>query len=369
MSRLRLRAVVRAAAFGLGVLLLGATLVLLIVSLQFTAELRQRLRAVDEQLARLSQRTSSDAAGLAVGLDDISARLSDVSRAARSDIGSVRASTRSDLAHLREGLSGRLDEVARRVTDLGDQRAAAAQEPAVVDRDSGQEPTARSSREPGSAEESAPQPASPDSAERDLSFTRQAEQGKYWFACGQYERARLAFARLVAAQPQDPGTRLYYAASLFRSNPTDSSRYAQVEKHLRSVLTTEPGNLLALDTLAALDVERGRWEAALDELRQLNALQPAEPRYPMMAGFCAREAGDLGTARDFFAAAVSLRPADADALAELGDCQWALGSAAEACRSWEAALAAVDPGTPAGSRTSAQLRGKIAGAAPRGGAQ
>ena len=369
MGRPRLRAVVRGAAVGLGALLLCATLVLLVVTLQFTAELRQSVRAVDDQLARLSVRSRSDTAGLARGLEKLSVRLSDVSRAARSDIGSVRASTRLDLSRLREGLSGRLDDVARRVTDLADQRSAEPQSSIVIDQGGTGEAAAPLAAEPGIVAEAVTASTDAGTAEGELSLSRQAAQGKAWFDSGQYERARSVFGRLLAAQPQDLATRLYYAASLYRSNPADSSRYAQVERHVRSVLAADHGNVLALDTLAALDVERGRWPAALEELRQLTTLLPADPRYPMMAGSCARRVGDIGAARDFFAAAVSLQPADVDALTALGDCQWALGSAAEARRSWEAALSSVDPATTTAARTTAQLRRKIASAAPQGGAQ
>ena len=332
---------------------------LLVVALQVSADVRYRLRLVDERLSRLSERAESDAAASAAGLQDLSSKLSGLSQSTRSEIGSVGRSTRTDLSRLREGLTGRLDEVTQRVSALAVRQVDAAPTEAAALAE-GAHPSALGAA--NAAVSPAPpktEPAVSPAQERDLSISRQSAQGEAWFQSGQYRRAREVFATLLAQRPDDAEIQLYYAASLFRSNPGDSSRYAQIEKDLLPLLAGDPPSVLALDTLASLEVEQGRWPQALEHLRQLAALAPQDPRYPRTAGFCALRVGDTASACELYSTAATLSPTDTETLSSLGDCQWSLGQAADARRSWQAALSCLDTATPAGARAGAQLRARL----------
>jgi tetratricopeptide (TPR) repeat protein len=356
---------VKAAAFGVVLLILGATLAVLVASLRLGADIRLRLRAVDEQLSqlsRLSQRTGADTAGLTAKVAGLSSQLDELSRSMRSDIGSAGRSTRADVSRLRDRLSERLEEVAQRVTTLADRPLPA---PMVLTAPSGSPVQSEvTSLAPSSA--AAALLSTTTTVEEDLFAARQAEQAAAWFETGKYEQAQKAFGRILADHPQDPVARLYFAASLYRTNPADSSRYAQVEKNLRSILEADPRCVLALDTLASVEMERGRWTDALGHLARLAALEPADPRCQAMAGFCAVKSSDHAAAREYYARAVELSPNDTRALTALGDCEWDLGHGTEACSAWEAALSLLDARTPASSRAAAELRAKIAKSAEGG---
>ena len=197
-------------------------------------------------------------------------------------------------------------------------------------------------------------------AEEDLAAVREAGEGAALFASGKYDLAQKTFSRILARRPDDSQARLYYAASLYRANPGDTTRYVQVEKNLQAVLDADPRNVLALDTLSMMEVERGRWPDALAHLWQLLALQPENTRFLKAAGYCALKVGDPAAAHQEFHAAARLSPSDVEALTSLGDCEWTLGEAADAQASWKAALALLDPGSPAGARASTELRVKLA---------
>jgi tetratricopeptide (TPR) repeat protein len=357
MGKPSLSAVARATALGLVVLLLCGTLTVLLVGLRLSRDIRSQLQAVDEQLVRLSQNTRLDMGSLASGMGELSARLTDFSRATRKDIGSVGRSTRADVSLLQERLAGRLDEMAQRTqtqTETPTRFAPPAPSgPAEPARPALAPPLPQSPAAMTTLSSSSPE-------EEDLAAVRQAELAAALFDSGKYDLAQKAFARILAGWPQNTNARLYFAASLYRANPADSTRYAQIEKNLRAVLEGDSRSALALDTLSMLELESGKWPDALDHLRQLAVLQPENARHQKSAGYCAFKIGDLAAARNYFAEAVRLSPRDSSALTSLGDCEWALGNAADANASWTAALTVVDQQSPAGARSSEALRQKLA---------
>jgi len=357
MRKPNLPTVARAAAYAILLMLCGATLAVLILSIRMNADIRDQLQHADERLTLLSQRTDSGMAGLSKGLADLS-------QALRRDIGSVGRAARGDMSRMRDRLAGRLDEVAQQVNDLA---AAVPESPGVQQTPPPGLPpppvtstALTSSPTPALAQTPSPVLAAASPAEEDLAAAREAGEGAALFASGKYDQARKAFSRILASRPDDSQARLYYAASLYRANPADTTRYVQIEKNLHAVLDADPRNVLALDTLSMLEVERGRWPDALAHLRQLLALQPENTRFLKTAGYCALKVGDPAAAHEDFHAAARLSPPDVEALTSLGDCEWVLGEAADAQESWKAALTLLDPGSPAGARASAELRVKLA---------
>ena len=351
MRKPSLPAVARAAAHAVLLTLLAATLAGLIASVRTSAEVRARLQRLDERLTQLSQRSDSRMGALSEGLADLS-------RALQRDIGLAGRATRGDVSRMRDRLAGRLDEVARQVGGLAAAPRQAEAAPQLADPAAAPEPFRTTAAAAVVAVEAHPLAESP--AEDDLSAARRAREGAALFDSGKYDQAQKAFSRILANRPDDAQARLYYAASLYRANPADTTRYVLIEKNLQAALDADPRNVLALDTLSMLEVERGKWPDALAHLRQLLALHPENTRFLKTAGYCALKDGDPAAAHDCFRTAARLSPSDVEALTSLGDCEWFLGNAVDAQKSWQAALSFLDPGSPAGARASAELRRKLA---------
>ena len=105
------------------------------------------------------------------------------------------------------------------------------------------------------------------------------KEGMSLFESGKYAQARESFRSALVEHPTDPAARLYYAVSAFRANPADVTSFGPVERNLRSVLGSDKENVLALETLAMIEVEQAKWTAALDTLDKLISLSPNDPRF------------------------------------------------------------------------------------------
>ena len=233
-------------------------------------------------------------------------------------------------------LSGRLDEMARRMADI----AVASQSAVSI-----------------SAVDNAGLAAH---AEQDLAAAHKMEDARALFDSGKYGQAQKSFFAVLAAQPENVDARLHYAASLYRANPADASNYSTIEKNLRSVLSNDAENLLALETLAMVEIERQKWSDALGHLKILTARQTGNPSYLKSSGYCSLKIGDTAAARAYFESAVRASPTDREALSYLGDCESSLGNAMAAEQDWNAALATLDLKTAAGIEAGMELRVRLA---------
>jgi len=352
---------------------------------QVTEELRRQLAATDAQLALLSHQTDDN-------FNNLKTEIAASRRQSRSDLARMSGglarqlaasgrdggelSGRLDaMAHASGGLSQRLDEVARVGSGLSDRLGAVEREGShLVDRmdemarqvsdlsQAGAAPAPVVAAAPASSSDSSPSPA-----QTDLAVARQIRAGKKQFDAGRYDESRKTFQAVQAVSPDNTEVRLYCGVSLFRSNPSDATHYPQVEKDLRSVLSGDGSNVLALETLSLVQMERGRWADAHDLLQKLLVLEPDNVTVIKAAGFCAIKVNDLGAARDLYAKAVTLHPGDREALSAFGDCECGLGDAAAAEQAWKSGLAAVDPQSSAGAREGVALSVKLArSAAGRG---
>jgi predicted Zn-dependent protease len=200
----------------------------------------------------------------------------------------------------------------------------------------------------------------PQPVDQDLSALHRMKDGMSFFESGKYAQAREIFRSALAERPADSTARLYYAVSAFRANPADATSFAQVERNLRSVLGGDKENVLALETLALIEVEQRKWAAARENLDKLIALRPDVPRFLKTAGSCALMQGDVQAARDLFDRAAVQAPADAQAWSSLGDCESRLGNPREAEKSWKSSLSQLDLETAAGRREGLGLSVKLA---------
>ena len=370
-------------AYSVPFILLCAALAVLAVNLRATENIRRQLSDLDTRISQLSSQTESDINGLSREIKDLSGGM-------QKEIVSSRRSTRGEFSRMGNGLSGRLDEMARQMKEL-----AASPQPAVVvstvsaeSNDMRQEAPARETPAEQPTAPAAPPPAADRTAsaattatelnasaattasvspaaptEQDLSAARRMKEGLALYESRRYGQAQKSFLAAIESQADNVDARLYYAASLYRANPSDTANYPLIEKNLRQVMNTDAENPLALETVAMVEIERQKWTDALVHLRLLAALQPGNAAILKTAGYCALKIADIAAAKSYFEAASRQSPADAEALSSLGDCELSLGNASQAEQDWKAALSALDQGTAAGSRASRELYVKRARAA------
>lgn len=148
--------------------------------------------------------------------------------------------------------------------------------------------------------------------EQDLAFMQGMQESRDFYAAGRYGEVVRKLSPLLEKQPANPDTQLYYAASLFRANPGESANYAVIERHLKAVIKERKENVIALETLGALCMERGRWAEGLEWLSQSIVQEPEKVEVLRNAGSCALNAGALDTAQSYFDKAAALAPSEAD---------------------------------------------------------
>ncbi len=330
----------RVGAFVVVVILLGATIVILVLGLRDNAELRRQVSALDKRINLLTSTTESR-------IDGLSRDVKDLSRGMRKELASTRRSAAGDVSRMGRGLSGRLDAMTRQMKDLA---ASPRQEP----------PQPAVEESPPVAASAPAVPPEPAPIDQDLSFLHRMKSGTALFESGKYQQSREVFRSALAQRPSDPAARLYFALSMFRANPGDATSYPQVERNLRSVLSSDAGNQLALETLAMVEMEQKKWPAALENLARLLTVQPDDPRLLKMAGDCALMEGDAQRARNWFDHATIQAPADAEAWSSLGDSESRLGNQMQAEKAWKTSLSSLDLATPVGKRAGLELSIKLA---------
>jgi tetratricopeptide (TPR) repeat protein len=149
-------------------------------------------------------------------------------------------------------------------------------------------------------------PAATPAPEADLALQQEMASGLRCFAEARYREGSARFAAVLARQPENTQARRYYAACLYRANPGDSGRYAEIERHLRQVLREQPEDAEALELSGRLRVERECWSDALGFFQKALELRPADPEYARMAGLCALYGGEASAAEGYFRKACSL---------------------------------------------------------------
>ncbi len=189
-------------------------------------------------------------------------------------------------------------------------------------------------------------PASPRSSPAtDLALQRELASGLQCYEQARYREASARFAAVLALQPENTQARRYYATCLYRANPGDSLRYAEIERHLRQVLLEVPQDAEALEVSGRLRAERECWSDALGFFQRALDLRPEQAEYARMAGLCALYGGDAGQAGGYFQKACSLDAEAAESWHLLGLAREQAGRLEEAAAGYLRCLE-LEPGRP-----------------------
>lgn len=105
-------------------------------------------------------------------------------------------------------------------------------------------------------------------------------------------------AEALRLDPDSSGARLYHAASLFRENPADTLRYADVKRQLSQVIRREPSNRLALEILGEIAFEEQEWIRAMLIYAQLSAQHQAHRTYRERCIYATRRMMENGRGQD-----------------------------------------------------------------------
>ena len=186
--------------------------------------------------------------------------------------------------------------------------------------------------------------------EADLALQRELASGLRCYEEARYGEAAARFAAVLALQPGNARARRYYATCLYRANPGDSGRYAEIERHLRQVLREQPQDAEALEVSGRLRAERECWSDALGFFQRALELRPADAEYARMAGLCALYGGDAGEAEGYFLRVCSLNGKAAEPWHLLGLARERAGRLEEAAAGYLRSLE-LEPG-----RLQARLR-------------
>lgn len=328
------------------------------LNLRSNAELSAHLEDMEARSKQRDVQLESEVEGISQQLDMLSGGMYE-------EIAAARHAAQGEASRLGSRLSSSLSTVRAKLDEMAKQFRTQTAEAATPPEASTVPPTA----EPAVTVTAAPAPVSEAAlkesvlSSKDLQAISQLREGKLLFESAKYEQAQKLLHEALLLQPDNTDAMLYYAASLYRTNPSDSSAYSIIEKNLRVTISRDGDSPLALETLAMVAMERQNWPDAMDYLRRLITVRPENAAFLKMAGYCSLKSGDLESARDYFQAACVQAPLDGEALTMLGDCESGLGDAEKAEADWKVALSTVDPKTANGSRKSIALREKLASSA------
>lgn len=114
------------------------------------------------------------------------------------------------------------------------------------------------------------------------------------------------------------------------------------EKLLLRVLAARPGDIEAVNNLACVRRDQGRYGEAIDTLREMIELDPSSPVLWNTLGTVLSDQGDMKQALIFFEEALRLRPDFAKARYNRANARQPLGDAAGAIEDLEAAMAGAE---------------------------
>ncbi len=154
--------------------------------------------------------------------------------------------------------------------------------------------------------------APPRKADQDLKLMSAMRDGRERFEAGKYAEAAGLLSPVVERQPDNTEARLYYSASVFRANPSETRNFPSIEQNLRIVLRDRREDALALETMGSLCMERQNWPEALEWFSQAIPRRHGDVELLRKAGSCALSAGSYRQAQTCFDEACGRKPADAD---------------------------------------------------------
>jgi TonB family protein len=118
-------------------------------------------------------------------------------------------------------------------------------------------------------------------------------RGVQAFKSAQYAEAVTAFQRAVEQQPSNPTAHLYLGTALMQQfipgavSPQNIEMARRAESEFRQVLSIEPGNRVALASLASLHLNQRHWDDARAAYQQLLLTDPGNKEAHYSLGFIA----------------------------------------------------------------------------------
>lgn len=153
-------------------------------------------------------------------------------------------------------------------------------------------------------------------------------------ARGRREEALAAFAGLVKRLPNEPNVSYQYAQLL-----EDSGRVAEAERVLRDLISRDPGDATALNSLGYMFADRGvRLEEAVDLLQRALKIEPGNPSFLDSLGWAFVKQGRLAEADKPLTDAAAQMPGNPVIQDHLGDLRFRQKRLGEAIAAWERAL-------------------------------
>lgn len=147
-----------------------------------------------------------------------------------------------------------------------------------------------------------------------------------------YDDAWAIIQKALKQYPDD--LNLLYTRAMLAEKRND---LAQLEKDLRTILSREPDNSMALNALGYTLVDRTtRYSEGRDLIQKAHKLSPDDPAILDSLGWANYRTGNLNEAENLLRQALERFP-DAEVAAHLGEVLWANGKQAEAKKVWAAA--------------------------------
>lgn len=147
-----------------------------------------------------------------------------------------------------------------------------------------------------------------------------------------YDDAWAVIQKALKQYPDD--LNLLYTRSMLAEKRDDLT---QLEKDLRTILSREPDNAMALNALGYTLIDRTtRYTEGRDLIEKAHKLSPDDPAILDSLGWANYRTGNLDAAEGLLRQALERFP-DAEVAAHLGEVLWANGKQAEAKKIWAAA--------------------------------
>jgi tetratricopeptide (TPR) repeat protein len=322
-----------------------AIFVVLVVILRQNVLLRSALEESEKAQAERYQVLEAE-------LGEVSARVEEIAPAMEQEIATTRDRTLSGVNRLENRLAQSLSSVQGRLKDLSGivnrpvpERVAEAPVSTPAPERAAEAPVTSLAPAPSprSAADAAQLKVAPQRfAEEDLSLIQAMKDGAERYRASEFAEAAGLFQKVIEKQPDNLDARLYYAASLFRANPGESSNYPKIEQNLMIVLKDRREDSLAMEILGLVSAERGRWLEAVEWLSQVAAREPENASILHETGICAFYASQYRTAQKYLDLACAASELKAAFWFEAGNAYSADDAFNEAAVRFEKCLA-VDP--------------------------
>ncbi len=123
-------------------------------------------------------------------------------------------------------------------------------------------------------------------------------KGQEYFADERYAQAAVSMADVLSLAPDYHEARLIHAVAWYRENPLDSGRREEIRADLAALVSRDPHNILALETLGSMALEEQDWRRARQYYQRLIGLDGRNIEYSRMFVVACRAEGAVEEAEE-----------------------------------------------------------------------